>query len=137
MLTILNFCCYLSNINFIVTSVEMPITNVRRLREGLYLINWSELCYTEEKERVVKLFIDGSHSSDCTLNYSGFGSHNMDFSMTLSKSYEDLLHKVGEYARRRKLDSSAKNKMQNGDDPMDVEALGGLELVRRWVWRRS
>ena len=68
----------------------MPITNVRRLREGLYLINWSELCYTEEKERVVKLFIDGSHSSDCTLNYSGFGSHNMDFSMTLSKSYEDL-----------------------------------------------
>ncbi len=53
-----------------------------------------------------------------------------------TKSYEDLLHKVGEYARRRKLDSSAKNKMRNGDDPMDVEALGGLELVRRWVWRQ-
>jgi hypothetical protein len=70
----------------------MPITNVRRLREGLFLINWSELYYTVSKERVVKLFNDESHSSDCTLKYSGFGTPNMDFSLALSESYEKLFN---------------------------------------------
>ncbi len=41
-----------------------------------------------------------------------------------SKSYEELLTKVQDYSRRRKLDSSAKQKMQHGGDPMDVGAVG-------------
>jgi hypothetical protein len=45
-----------------------------------------------------------------------------------SKSYEDLLTKVKDYSRRRNLDSSAKEKMQRGGDPMDVGSVGG------WSW---
>ncbi len=44
------------------------------------------------------------------------------------KSYEDLLIKVQDYARRRNLDSSVKENMQHGGDPMDVRAVGG------WSW---
>ena len=44
------------------------------------------------------------------------------------KSYEELLTKVKDYSRRRKLDSSAKEKMQHGVDPMDVGP------VRGWSW---
>ncbi len=43
-------------------------------------------------------------------------------------SYEELFRKVKGYARKRKLDSSAKEKMQHGGDPMDVGAVGG------WSW---
>ena len=46
----------------------------------------------------------------------------------LAKSYEELLTKVKDYSRRRKLDSSAKEKMQHGGEPMDVGAVGG------WSW---
>ncbi len=42
-----------------------------------------------------------------------------------AKSYEDLLGKVKDHSRRRKLDGSAKEKMQHGGDPMDVGAVGG------------
>ncbi len=43
-----------------------------------------------------------------------------------AKTYQELLSKVKDYSsRRRKLDSSAKEKMQQGSDPMDVGALGG------------
>ena len=45
-----------------------------------------------------------------------------------AKSYEELLTKVKDNSRRRKLDSSAKEKMQHGGDPMDVGAVGG------WSW---
>ncbi len=41
-----------------------------------------------------------------------------------SKSYEELLSKMKDYSRRRKLDSSVKEKMQHGGDPMDVGAVG-------------
>ncbi len=34
-----------------------------------------------------------------------------------AKSYEELLTKVKDYSRSRKLDSSAKQKMQHGGDP--------------------
>ncbi len=46
----------------------------------------------------------------------------------LAKSYDELLTKVKDYPRRRKLDSSAKEKMQHGGGPMDVGAVGG------WSW---
>ncbi len=39
-----------------------------------------------------------------------------------------MLGKVKDYSRRRKLDSSAKENMQGGGDPMDVGAVGG------WSW---
>ena len=42
-----------------------------------------------------------------------------------AKSYEELLNKVKDYARRRRLDASAKERMQQGGDPMDVGAVGG------------
>ncbi len=42
-----------------------------------------------------------------------------------AKSYEELLNKVKDYARRRKLDTSVKEKIQQGGDPMDVGAVGG------------
>jgi hypothetical protein len=42
-----------------------------------------------------------------------------------SKSYEELLAKVKDFSRKRKLDSSAKEKRQHGGDPMDVGAVGG------------
>ncbi len=35
------------------------------------------------------------------------------------------MNKVKDYARNRKLDSSAKEKMQHGGDPMDVGVVGG------------
>ncbi len=38
----------------------------------------------------------------------------------LAKSYEELLTKVKDYSRKRKLDSTAKEKMQHGGGPMDV-----------------
>jgi hypothetical protein len=34
--------------------------------------------------------------------------------------YPELLNKVKDYARRRKLDSSTAEKIQHGGDPMDV-----------------
>ena len=46
-----------------------------------------------------------------------------------SKSYEELLAKVKDYSRRKKLDNSAKEKMQHGGDPMDVGTVGG------WTWQ--
>ena len=45
-----------------------------------------------------------------------------------SKSYEELLAKVKDYSRRKKLDNSAREKMQHGGEPMDVGAVGG------WSW---
>ncbi len=42
-----------------------------------------------------------------------------------AKSYEELLAKVKDYSRWRKLDISVKAKMQHGGDPMDVGAVGG------------
>jgi hypothetical protein len=44
-----------------------------------------------------------------------------------AKTYEELLSKVKDYARRRKLDSSAKEKFQEGGDPMDVGVVGGWD----------
>ncbi len=44
------------------------------------------------------------------------------------KTYEELFNKVKDYARRRTLDATAKEKMQQGGDPMDVVAVGG------WSW---
>ena len=41
-----------------------------------------------------------------------------------AKTYEELLNKVKDYARRRKLDSSAKEKIEQRGDPMDVGAEG-------------
>ncbi len=42
-----------------------------------------------------------------------------------AKSYEELLNKVKDNARRRKLDSTVKEKVQQGRDPMDVGTVGG------------
>ena len=39
-----------------------------------------------------------------------------------------MLNKVKDYARRCKLDTTAKERMQQGGDPMDVGAVGG------WSW---
>ncbi len=44
------------------------------------------------------------------------------------KTYEELLNKVAEYARRRKLDTSSKERMQQGEDHTGVGAVGG------WSW---
>ena len=38
----------------------------------------------------------------------------------LAKSYEELLTQVKDYSRRRQLDSSAKEKMQRGVEPMHL-----------------
>ncbi len=38
-----------------------------------------------------------------------------------AKSYEEFLAKVKDYSRRRKLDSSVKEKMQHGGDPWMLE----------------
>ncbi len=46
----------------------------------------------------------------------------------LAKPYEELLTKVKDYSTKKKLDSSEKEKMQHGGDPMDVRAVGG------WSW---
>ncbi len=45
-----------------------------------------------------------------------------------AKTYEELLSRVKDYVRRLKLDSSAKEEIQHGGDPMDVGAVGG------WIW---
>ena len=45
-----------------------------------------------------------------------------------SKSYEELLAKVKDYSRRKKLDNTAREKIQHGGEPMDVGAVGG------WSW---
>ncbi len=42
----------------------------------------------------------------------------------LAKSYEDLLTKVKDDSRRRKLDSSIKEEMQHGGDAIDAGAVG-------------
>ncbi len=41
-----------------------------------------------------------------------------------AKNYKELLNKVKDNASTRKLDSSAKEKMQQGGDPMDVGVVG-------------
>ncbi len=45
-----------------------------------------------------------------------------------AKFYEELSGKIKDCSRRRKLDTSAKEKMQHGGDPMDVGTVGG------WGW---
>ncbi len=45
-----------------------------------------------------------------------------------AKSCEELLCKFQDYARRRKLDSSAKEEMQHRGDPLDVGTIGV------WSW---
>ncbi len=45
-----------------------------------------------------------------------------------TKSRKELLTKVKDYSRRRKLDSSVKVKKQRGGDPVDAGAEGG------WSW---
>ncbi len=45
-----------------------------------------------------------------------------------AKSYEEMLAKVKDYSRRRKWDSSVKEKMRHGGDPKDAGAVGG------WSW---
>ncbi len=44
------------------------------------------------------------------------------------KTYEELLNKVKDHARRRKLDTTAKERMQQGGGPMDLRDVGG------WRW---
>ena len=44
-----------------------------------------------------------------------------------AKTHEELLQKVMDNARRRKLDSSAKEKKQQGGDPMDVGVVRGWD----------
>ncbi len=46
-------------------------------------------------------------------------------SIDAAKSCEELQNKDKDYARRRKLDSSAKQKAHHGGDPMDVGVVGG------------
>ncbi len=46
----------------------------------------------------------------------------------MAKSYEELLTKVTDCSRRRKFDSSAKEKIQQGGDPKDVGVVG------EWSW---
>ncbi len=43
-----------------------------------------------------------------------------------AKSYDELLVKLEDYSRRRALDSSEKEKMQHGGDPMDGGVVGNL-----------
>ncbi len=43
------------------------------------------------------------------------------------KTYEELLNKVKDYARRRKLDTNSKERTQQGGDPADVGAVAGWE----------
>ena len=40
--------------------------------------------------------------------------------MDASESYEDLLNKVKDYARRKKLDTSVQKSVMAGHDPMDI-----------------
>ncbi len=47
-----------------------------------------------------------------------------------AKSYEVLMAKVKDESKRRKLDSSVKEKMQHGGGPM------GVGVVGRWSWTR-
>ncbi len=42
-----------------------------------------------------------------------------------AESYEELLSKIKDYARRRKLDSTAEEKMQHGGDPLDAGDVCG------------
>ena len=58
-----------------------------------------------------------------------FGFRGADHDPTnAKKTYEELLNKVQDYARRRKLDTTAKEWTQQGRDSMDVGAVGG------WSW---
>ncbi len=47
------------------------------------------------------------------------------FTADAAKSYEELMNKVKDYARRRKLDTAAQETMRCGGDPMDVGAACG------------
>ena len=40
-----------------------------------------------------------------------------------ARSYEELLNKAKDYARKRKLDSTAQKNTQQGGDPMDVGSV--------------
>ncbi len=42
-----------------------------------------------------------------------------------AKAYDELSANINKYSRIRKLDSSTKEKMQHGSEPMDVGAVGG------------
>ncbi len=43
------------------------------------------------------------------------------------ETYDELFNKVKDYARRRKMDTNAKERMQQGGDPMDLGAVGGWD----------
>ncbi len=43
----------------------------------------------------------------------------------VKKTYEELPNQVKDYATERKLDTTAKERMQQGGDPTDVGAVGG------------
>ncbi len=47
------------------------------------------------------------------------------------KTYEELLSKVKDYARRRKLNTNPKEGMQQGGEPMDVGAVAGWDCDTR------
>ncbi len=50
----------------------------------------------------------------------------------VAKSYEELLNKVKDYARRRKLDNTAQKNMQHGGDPREVGQVGlGVQQLER------
>ncbi len=50
-----------------------------------------------------------------------------DHDLTIAKkTYEELMNKATDYARRRKFDTTAKKTMQQGGDPMHGGAIGGL-----------
>ena len=48
------------------------------------------------------------------------------------KAYDELLNKVREYGRKKKLDSSARTAVQQGSDPMDVGQVRGDEQGQSW-----
>ncbi len=45
-----------------------------------------------------------------------------------NRSYEELLAKVEDHSRKKKLGSSAQERMQHGGDPMNAGVVGG------WSW---
>ncbi len=53
-------------------------------------------------------------------------------STNVKQTCEELLSKVKDYARRRKLDTTAKERIQQGGDPMVVGVVGGYSWEEQY-----
>ncbi len=105
----------------LVEHVEMWHDRMRRLEAHGEKFNLAPLC----KINTLRMLTAGK-----TKAYFDWREADHD-PTNAKKTHEELLNEVKDYARRRKLSTNAKERMQQERDHMDVEAVAGLRPGRQ------